>query len=111
MTDLGTLGGSYSYPMAINEAGQIIGYSGTAGNAEQHAFVWQGGVMTNLGTLSNSNFRAPRRCRASRADKSTPIPLGSNDIAIICLNILQVNEIGALFLTGDTLGTRGVSTL
>src|SRR6185503_13442543 len=51
LTDLGTLGGSSSQAVAINEAGQIIGQSYLAGDAEQHAFVWQGGVMTDLGTL------------------------------------------------------------
>ncbi len=54
LTDLGTLGGSYSYPTAINEAGQVIGYSHLAGNASYHAFVWEGGVLTDLGTLGGS---------------------------------------------------------
>jgi Ca2+-binding RTX toxin-like protein len=39
MTDLGTLGGSSSNPVAINEAGQVIGTARTPGNAEEHAFV------------------------------------------------------------------------
>ena len=53
LTDLGTLGGTYSQAVAINEAGQVIGNSSyLADDADlQHAFVWQGGVMTDLGTL------------------------------------------------------------
>ncbi len=51
LTDLGTLGGIYSYPAAINEAGQVIGYLQPGGGAGQHAFVWDDGVMTDLGTL------------------------------------------------------------
>ena len=54
LTDLGTLSGSYSYPVAINEAGQVIGSSTLAGNASSHAFVWEGGVLTDLGTLGGS---------------------------------------------------------
>jgi len=56
MTDLGTLGGSISQPVAINEAGQVMGYSQTVGGT-QHAFVWDMGVMSDL-TLGGSNSYA-----------------------------------------------------
>jgi len=48
--DLGTLGGAYSYANAINENGQIVGYSETD-SGYVHAFLWENGVMTDLGTL------------------------------------------------------------
>ena len=54
MTDLGTLGCCGSYASAINERGQIVGNSFTA-SGEQHAFLWQEGVMTDLGTLASDN--------------------------------------------------------
>jgi probable HAF family extracellular repeat protein len=55
MTDLGTLGGTSSQPVGINEAGQVIGFATTAGNAEQHAFVWDSvGGMTDLGTFGGT---------------------------------------------------------
>ena len=50
--DLGTLGGANSYPQAINQAGQVIGISSNAGEAEQHAFLWDSGEMRDLGTLA-----------------------------------------------------------
>jgi probable HAF family extracellular repeat protein len=53
MTDLGTLGGSYSFPSDINERGQIAGYSSTAAD-EIHGFVWQNGTMTDIGTLGGT---------------------------------------------------------
>ena len=55
ITDLGTFGGDISYAQAINEAGQVIGYAYTAGNAAAHAFVWDSiGGITDLGTLGGS---------------------------------------------------------
>ena len=58
MLDLGTLGGANSYAVAINDAGQVIGYSETGdyyaeGDQEVaivHGFLWQDGIMYDLGT-------------------------------------------------------------
>ena len=36
--------------LGINDRGQVVGASGTA-SGSQHAFLWQDGVMTDLGTL------------------------------------------------------------
>jgi probable HAF family extracellular repeat protein len=61
MTDLGTLpGGSWSQGCGINERGQAVGFSETSdcyyNRDEQwicawHAFLWEKGTMTDLGTL------------------------------------------------------------
>jgi probable HAF family extracellular repeat protein len=49
--DLGTLGGPASTANAINDHGQIVGWAETA-SRETHAFLWQRGVMTDLGAGS-----------------------------------------------------------
>ena len=51
--DLGTLGGTYSTPTAINDDGVVVGSSTTAAR-EQHTFVWTPtNGMVDLGTLGD----------------------------------------------------------
>ena len=50
MTDLGTLGGMFSYGAAINRSGQVTGYAETASGAI-HAFVFRYGRMLDLNEL------------------------------------------------------------
>jgi probable HAF family extracellular repeat protein len=54
MTDLGTLGGTYGYPNALNNRGQVVGFSDVAGDQSGHPFLWEEGVLKDLGTLGGS---------------------------------------------------------
>jgi probable HAF family extracellular repeat protein len=47
VTDLGTLGGTWSYGGGLNEGCYVVGISSTA-NGVQHAFVWICGVMYDM---------------------------------------------------------------
>jgi probable HAF family extracellular repeat protein len=49
--NLGSLGGTASVPVEVNNHGEVIGYSFTADNAAAHAFLYSHGRMTDLGTL------------------------------------------------------------
>jgi probable HAF family extracellular repeat protein len=57
MTDLGTLGGDYSYARGISSSGQVVGEASLS-TGFSHAFVYSGGVMTDLGTLGGSTSSA-----------------------------------------------------
>lgn len=55
ITDLGTLpGASRSRAQDINNQGQVVGFSYTAVPISSSAFLWEDGVMLNLGTLGGS---------------------------------------------------------
>ena len=56
-TILGGLGGGSTRPADINNAGQIVGTSSTTAGLG-HAFVWQNGVMTDLGVLEGDQDSA-----------------------------------------------------
>src|SRR5260370_5754550 len=54
VTDLGTLGGTYSFAYAINNSGVVAGGAATPSQIDfvsQTAFRWDGGQLINLGTL------------------------------------------------------------
>jgi probable HAF family extracellular repeat protein len=53
---LGTLGGTCGFASGINDAGVVVGLSDTANDLFFHAFSWQDGVMTDLGTLPFDNY-------------------------------------------------------
>lgn len=58
VTDLGTLGGSFSLAYAINNKGQVDGFSTLPGDAVVHSFVYENGMMIDLGTLGGPNSQS-----------------------------------------------------
>lgn len=59
VTDLGTLGGTFSQAVGINNSGSMAGYSTPPGDLVVHAALWQHGAITDLGTLGGPNSIAP----------------------------------------------------
>lgn len=58
ITDLGTLGGHFSYAYAIATDGRIVGMSYNLNDVGRRAALWQGGTVFDLGTLGGVNSQA-----------------------------------------------------
>jgi probable HAF family extracellular repeat protein len=56
--DLGSLGGTFGLPDALNNRGQVVGGSNIPGDQFSHPFLWDGKKLVDLGTLGGSNGEA-----------------------------------------------------
>ncbi len=81
ITEIGTFGGDFSAAFTINNAGGVAGAATTA-DGNQHAFFWDQGHMTDLGTLGGPNSQGaggnPHRALAVLSETSDIDPLGEN---------------------------------
>jgi probable HAF family extracellular repeat protein len=55
ITDLGALNADVSSANGINEAGQIVGTLDFRSSSSSHAFFWDNGTMSDIGTLGGSS--------------------------------------------------------
>jgi probable HAF family extracellular repeat protein len=83
VTDLGTLGGTFSAAFSINNRGWVAGAANLPGDTARHAVLWQKGLKTDLGTLGGPNSTAvfPLNERGEipgYSDTSSPDPLGED---------------------------------
>ena len=114
VTDLGTLGGTFSSTRGLNNRAQVVGDSTLPGDTAQHAFIWERGVMTDLGTLGGSNsvdgfFTSGGPSESGQvvgvAETSIPDPLGKDFCGfgthLTCLPFLWQ---GGVMTTLPTLG-------
>ncbi|MGA9568182.1 MAG: hypothetical protein WBS19_21855 [Candidatus Korobacteraceae bacterium] len=102
ITDLGTLGGSFSLAYGINDNGQIDGFSTLPGDAVQHSFLIEKGTMIDLGTLGGPNSESFANLNnaiqvAGTAETSVTDPNNENfcsfGTSLICLGFVWQNGI------------------
>ena len=82
VTDLGTLGGTFSVGTGVNLRGQVSGKSTLPGDTQTHPFLLQNGVMRDLGTFGGPNGEASYLNVAGHvvggAETADPDPLGED---------------------------------
>ena len=102
ITDLGTLGGSFSLAYGINDNGQIDGSSTLPGDNVVHSFLYNHGAMTDLGTLGGANSESFANLNnaiqvAGAAETSVTDPNNENFCSfgtnLICLGFVWQNGI------------------
>jgi probable HAF family extracellular repeat protein len=90
-TDLGNLGGDGKsfgiFASGLNDYGQVVGASDTAGDASFHAFLWQKGHITDLGTLKGDS-------------NSLGIAIGNNGLVVGASLDANFNPRAALWRNG-----------
>ena len=120
VTDLGTLGGTFSIARDVNNQRQVVGSSTHAeGVQDRHAFLWENGLMIDLGTLGGSHSSAYSINSSGKIVGSAddhPCMWDNGTITDLGLNggssgtAFSINDIGHIALAISSLDRNHVDT-
>jgi probable HAF family extracellular repeat protein len=107
MRDLGTLGGPFGFANWISEAGEVAGSAENEGG-QLHAFLWNDGIMTDLGTLPGDCFTQSQAVNSKRqmVGESAPCDFSSTR-AFLWENGGPMVDLNALIPSGSALQLNG----
>ncbi|MBK7832773.1 MAG: Ig-like domain-containing protein [Gemmatimonadetes bacterium] len=108
IVDLGVKGtrgyDSYSYAFGINDAGDVVGYGDVPGGSD-HALLWRGGQIIDLGTLGGASSRAVAINNLGQIVGISTIADGSTHAFIWQSNVMT--DLGTL--GGTSTGVHGIN--
>jgi probable HAF family extracellular repeat protein len=110
--DLGALGGiSYSWANGLNNTGKVVGRSTTSTSFVDHAFLWNGVSMEDLGTLTGYNSEASAINRSGQVVGGADSDDGRSRAFLYSGGVMQDLTILVLKLpTGEVLlGAGGIN--
>ena len=122
---LGTLGGTVTLGVALNELGQVVGKSNIADNAGEHAFLYENGNLMDLhpsdsdlrgseatdinesGQISFSGYENTPACTAAfRFQEGSLTPIGALGFNTVpCSNAEGINDNGVVAGSSSIQGT------
>jgi probable HAF family extracellular repeat protein len=129
VTDLGTLGGTFSSPLDINIHGAVAGVS-VAPDDVLRGFIWERGVMTDLGSLGGpqaagasinalgqvggwSDLDTPARPSIFNQTSLFCNPPASGEPAVLCHATRwqhgRLTDLGTLGGENSTVGNKGIN--
>ena len=95
ITDLGTLGGTWGEGFGINNKGWVVGKAAMPSEVNGHAFLWQNGKITDLGTLGGPNSEpgfspfSEKGDVGGGAETSNPDPNGEDFCSALTLHVCR----------------------